>query len=65
VDHQSKNSRHFRKEVGILLVTEVHAKGKARSYVKLPFKSVVAFLAIKSTGTVHNVILSIIVANCL
>jgi len=60
INHQSKNSRHFRKEVGMLFFIEVHAKGKARSYRKLLLKSVIGFLALRSVGTFQNVLVSLI-----
>jgi len=39
----------------MLFFIEVHAKENARSYRKLLLKSVVAFLALKSVGTVESV----------
>jgi len=57
VDYQNKNSRHFRKEVGMLFFIEVHAKGKARSHKNLLLKMVTAFVALKSVGTVQSIVL--------
>jgi len=64
VDYQNKNSRHFRKEVGMLFFIEVNAKGKAFSTERMLFKTVVAFVFIKSIGTLQSVLVSLITYFC-
>jgi len=64
VDYQNKNSRHFRKEVGMLFFIEVHAKGKAHSCKNLLFNFVVAFGATSVIGTLQSILLRAIALCC-